>query len=94
MKIVNIEIKPDTLQKFLWKHQVTEQEVRQALRNKPKIRFHQRGNIKGEDLYVALSRTDAGRYLTLFFIYKLNHVALVISGRDMDSSERNRYAKK
>ncbi|MDZ7292576.1 MAG: BrnT family toxin [candidate division KSB1 bacterium] len=94
MKIVDVEIKPDTRQKLLWKHQVTEQEVRQALRNKPKIRFHQRGKIKDEHLYVALSRTEAGRYLTIFFIYKLTRVALVISARDMDSSERKTYAKK
>ncbi len=94
MKIIDIQIKPDIRQKLLWKHQVTEQEVRQALRNKPKIRFHQRGKIRNEDLYIALSRTDDGRYLTIFFIYKLSRVALVISARDMDSSERKRYAKK
>jgi uncharacterized DUF497 family protein len=49
---------------------------------------------KNENLYIALSRTDDGRYLTIFFIYKLSRVALVISARDMDFAERKRYAKK
>ncbi|NUO80354.1 BrnT family toxin [candidate division KSB1 bacterium] len=77
-----------------WKHQIAEHEVRQGLRNRPKIRFHQRGKVKGENLYIALCQSDAGRYLTIFFIYKISRVALVISARDMDSSERARYAKK
>ncbi len=94
MRILDVEIKPDTRQKLLWKHEVTEQEVRQALRNRPKVRFHQRGKVKDENLYIALCQTDAGRYLTVFFIYKISRVALVISARDMDSAERKRYAKK
>jgi len=94
LKIVDIEIKLDTRQKLLWKHQVTEQEVRPGLRNRPKIRFHQRGKVKGEDLYIALSQTNARRYLTVFFIHKISRVALVISARDMSSSERGRYAQK
>lgn len=33
----------------------------------------------------------AGRYLTLFFIYKPNNLALIISARDMDEKERKLY---
>jgi hypothetical protein len=94
LKIVDIVIKPDTREKLLSKHDVTEDEIRQAIRNRPKIRFHQRGKIKNEHLYIALSRTDAGRYLAIFFIYKLSRVALIVSARDMDASERKRYATK
>jgi len=94
LKIVDIVIKPDTREKLLSKHDVTEQEIRQALGNKPKIRFHQRGKVKNEHLYIALSRTNAGRYVAIFFIHKLSQKTLIISARDMDESERKRYAQK
>ena len=37
MKIIDIESKPDIRQKLLREHRATEQEVRQALRNKHKV---------------------------------------------------------
>ncbi len=45
-------------------------------------------------MYWALGQTDAGRYLTLFFIYKRGGKAMPISARDMNAKERRRYAKK
>jgi len=42
----------------------------------------------------ALGQTDSGRYLTIFFIYKETHEALVISARDMTDKERKNYAKR
>lgn len=39
-------------------------------------------------------RANSGRYLVVFFIYKLNRVALVISAREMDDKERKRYGRK
>ncbi|PIQ94704.1 MAG: hypothetical protein COV68_03235, partial [Nitrospirae bacterium CG11_big_fil_rev_8_21_14_0_20_41_14] len=50
--------------------------------------------VKGEDLYRALGQTDSGRYLTVFFIYKETHEALVISARDMTDKERKNCAKR
>jgi uncharacterized DUF497 family protein len=38
--------------------------------------------------------SDAGRYLIVFFIYKVAHTALIISARDMNKSERRRYERK
>jgi len=42
----------------------------------------------------ALGQTDSGRYLTVFFIYKETHEALVISACDMTDKERKNYAKR
>ena len=62
--------------------------------NQPKIRFIEKGKVKGEHLYVASGRTDAGRYLLIFFIMKRNKKAFIITARDMTDRERRKYAKK
>jgi uncharacterized DUF497 family protein len=54
----------------------------------------EKGRIAGEDLYMALGQTDAGRYLSVFFIRKEGKLALMISARDMDTKERKRYGRK
>jgi uncharacterized DUF497 family protein len=56
--------------KLAFKHHVEPDEVEQVFNNKPKIRFIEKGERKGEDVYMALGRTDAGRYLAVLFIYK------------------------
>jgi hypothetical protein len=76
------------------KHRVDPVEVEDVFRNRPRFRRMERGRVAGEDLYSAMGRTDAGRYLLVFFIYKQTREALVISARDMDPEERNRYGKK
>ncbi|MGH7597731.1 MAG: BrnT family toxin [bacterium] len=79
----------------IWhKHHVEEHEVYEIFENRPKYRKIENGDIEGEDLYGAYGQTDAGRYLSVFFIYKLNHDALAISARDMNKSERKQYGKK
>ena len=52
------------------------------------------GKVDGEHLYNALGQTNQGRYLSIFFIKKLNNKALIISSRDMNKKERQRYEKK
>lgn len=52
------------------------------------------GQYPEEDVYVAYGRAESGRYLILFFIYKLSRVALVISAREMDQKERRQYGRK
>jgi uncharacterized DUF497 family protein len=64
------------------------------LNNKPKIRFVEKGGRKGEDVYMALGQTDAGRYLAVLFIYKKTKEALIMSARDMANKERKQYGKK
>jgi uncharacterized DUF497 family protein len=51
------------------------------------------GDVEGEDLYAAFGRTQVGRYLTVFFIYKTTREALVVSARDMTRKERKTYGK-
>lgn len=94
MKIKEIILLPSIIDKLIWKHHVSEQEVREALRNKPKFRRIEKGKVEDEDLYSALCRTNQGRYLIIFFIYKKTHDALVISARDMNDQERKKYGKK
>jgi uncharacterized DUF497 family protein len=39
-------------------------------------------------------QTEAGRYLTVFFIHNRMNKALILSARDMDEKERKSYARK
>ena len=45
-------------------------------------------------MYVALGQSDAGRYLTVLFVYKKTREALILSARDMAGKERKQYGKK
>ncbi|MEW6003394.1 MAG: BrnT family toxin [Nitrospirota bacterium] len=94
MEIIDSIIIPEILDKLIWKHNVTETEVRQVFLNKPRYRFIEKGKYKGEYLYLALGITDSGRYLAVYFIYKKNKKALIVTARDMTEKERKRYAKK
>ena len=94
MELEDVIILPKIEQKLIWKHDVQGYEVDEIFKNRPRIRFAQRGRVQGEDLYVASGQTDEGRYLNIFFIYKQNRVALVISAREMTSKEKRHYGKK
>ncbi|UBF26942.1 hypothetical protein K9N68_02845 [Kovacikia minuta CCNUW1] len=48
----------------------------------------EKGDRKGEAVYLALGQTDAGRYLAVLFIYKPSAQALILSARDMADKER------
>jgi uncharacterized DUF497 family protein len=82
------------VEKLASKHHVQSHEVEEAFRNRPKIRFVEKGKRKGENVYLALGRTDSGRYLAILFIYKKTREALILSARAMASKERQQYAKK
>jgi uncharacterized DUF497 family protein len=94
MKLDGIIWLRDIADKLEFKHNVTMEEVEQALNNKPKFRFVEKGERKGEDVYMALGRTDSGRYLAILFIYKRTKEALILSARDMADKERKQYGKK
>jgi uncharacterized DUF497 family protein len=85
---------PDIIEKLRVKHQVTEDEVEEVFFSRPLFRFVEYGHREGDDVYSAQGRTDAGRYLIVFFIYKPDHLALVLSARDMDINERRRYEQR
>ncbi len=82
------------VEKLAVKHQVAPDEVEEVLRNKPKFRFVENGEREGEDVYLALGQTDAGRYLSVVFIYKPSAQALILSARDMAKKERKLYGRK
>ncbi len=85
---------PDIVDKLAVKHHVTQDEVEEVFFNRPKYRFVESGHRSGEDVYAASGQTDAGRYLTVFFIHKSADLALILSARDMDQKERKRYERK
>jgi uncharacterized DUF497 family protein len=76
------------------KHRVTLDEAEEVFFNNPRYRFVESGHRMGEDVYSAGGQTDAGRYLIVFFIYKGDNTALMLSARDMDTAERRRYERK
>jgi hypothetical protein len=84
----------DIVVKLASKHAVEPYEVEEVFSGRPKFRFVENGNRKGEDVYAALGQTDAGRYLITFFILKGEGRALPLSARDMTPAERQRYARK
>jgi uncharacterized DUF497 family protein len=69
-------------------------EVEEVFKHPPRYRFIESGDIENENLYTALGRTEAGRYLIIFFVHKSTGEALVISARDMTQKEKKSYGKK
>lgn len=94
MEIADLIITPEILDKLIWKHYVTEAEVRQVFLDAPKFRFIEKGKYREEHLYLALGVADSGRYLSIYFIYKKDKRALIVTARDMTERERRRYGKK
>jgi len=84
----------DIIEKLVQKHSVQQQEVREVFANLPRFRFAENGHYPGENVYAALGQTDAGRYLTVFFVYKKDGRALIISARNMTRAERRKYEQK
>ena len=94
MEIADLIIFPEILDKLIWKHNVTESEVRQVFLDKPLYRFIEKGRYECEHMYLALGVADSGRYLAVYFIFKKSKEALIVTARDMTENERKRYAKK
>jgi uncharacterized DUF497 family protein len=83
------------VEKLAHKHGVERDDVRQVFRDrKTKYRFVEKGHQRGEDVYAALGRTSAGRYLIVFFVRKTDGRALVVSARTMTDVERKQYETK
>jgi uncharacterized DUF497 family protein len=76
------------VEKLIAKHDVEPHEVEEVFYARPRFRFTKKGNYSGEDVYAALGTTDAGRYLVIFFVLKETGEALIISARDMTTTER------
>lgn len=93
MKIIGFIWLEDVVEKLEVKHAVFPEEIEAVFDNRPRVTKMNRGHFQGEDVYRALGQTEAGRYLAVFFIYKLTHEALILSARDMDQKERRSYGK-
>ncbi|MEM8640684.1 MAG: BrnT family toxin [Cyanobacteria bacterium P01_G01_bin.54] len=95
MRIESIVCSEYTEEKLGRKHSVTCYEAKQVLLNRPRIRFAEKGHTQGEDVYAAFGRAFEGKYLSVFFIYKLNvKTAIIISARNMSNKERKAYGRK
>jgi uncharacterized DUF497 family protein len=93
MQLYEIIWKDQIVHKLTSKHHVMPEEVEQVLFSRPHTRYVEHGRVRGEDLYVAYGRTEAGRYLVVFFLHKFQNTALPISARDMTLSERRYYER-
>ena len=79
--------------KLEFKHNVRQAEVIQVLESRPTFRFIEKGHRPGENVYLALGQSAAGRHLAVFFVYKSDQRALVVSARDMTHAERRQYGQ-
>ncbi|NCO83425.1 MAG: hypothetical protein COZ31_05895 [Nitrospirae bacterium CG_4_10_14_3_um_filter_44_29] len=95
MFIIDDIIWLDTIvEKLAWKHNVLASEVEEVLGGNCRIFKKEKGRVEGEHLYNALGRTNNGRYMSVFFIMKLNNKALIVTARDMNKAERKRHETK
>ncbi len=93
MKIKGLIWLDEIIEKIARKHNVSQDEVRDILTDRPHFRFVEKGHRRGENVYAALGQTENGRYLVVFFVYKKDGRAIILSARDMTPSERKRYEK-
>ena len=94
MKIRRLIWLDEIIEKLLRKHNVRQHEVREILSNQPYFRFVEKGHRLGENVYAAMGQTKGGRHLIIFFAYKKDKSALILSARDMTDAERKRYEQR
>ncbi len=94
MKIKELIWIDDIIEKLAYKHKVHQNEVKEVFASKPHFRFIEKGHRIGENVYSAMGQTETGRYLIIFFIYKKNGQALILSARSMTDSERKKYEQR
>lgn len=91
MKIRGLIWLNEIIEKIIPKHRVNQNEVKEVFTNRPHFRFIEKGHQVGENVYAAMGQTNSGRYLIIFFVYKKDGSALILSARDMTKNERKRY---
>ena len=91
MKINGLIWLEEIIEKLEQKHHVQQHEVREIFASQPQFRFVEKGHRSGENVYGALGQTATGRYLIIFFIYKNDKRAFILSARNMTRAERRRY---
>ena len=92
VKISDIIWLDEIVDKLAWKHGVLPAEVEEVLRGGCRIFKREKGRkVEGEDLYLTLGTSRAGRRLAVFFIRKQGGNALVVTARDMKRCERRQH---
>ncbi len=94
MKVVGFIWLGEIIEKLERKHDVKQYEVREVFANRPQFRRVEKGHRPGENIYAAGGQTVAGRYLIVFFVYKKDKRALILSARDMTRAERRQYERR
>ncbi|MCP4659926.1 MAG: BrnT family toxin [bacterium] len=94
MRIAYIIWLDDFVDKLRRKHAVEPEEVEEVLTSGPYFFFAEKGHREGENVYGAFGQSDAGRYLVIYFIYKADTSALILSARDMARKDRRRYERR
>lgn len=93
MKISHIIWLDAFIDKLRRKHSVEPEEVEEALAGRPYFFFAETGHREGENIY-GFGQSEAGRYLVVYFVYKADRSALILSARDMTSKDRRRYERR
>jgi hypothetical protein len=91
LKIKGIIWLDEIIDKLAIKHNVSQNEVLEVFFNQPYFRFVEKGHRQGENVYAALGQTRGGRHLIIFFIYKKDGRVMILSARNMTTSERRKY---
>jgi uncharacterized DUF497 family protein len=94
LKISGLIWLDEIIDKLNRKHHVNQREVVEIITNKPYFRFIEKGHRQDENVYAALGQTKTGRYLIVFFVYKKDGRAIILSARDMTPAERKRYEER
>ena len=94
MKIIGFIWLDDIVEKLHRKHNVLPEEIWEVFNNQHKFRFVEKGHRPDENVYFVAGQTMGGRYLIIFFVYKQDKRALILSARDMTRSEKKRYERK
>jgi len=88
-RVDRVRYPPGVLRKLAEKHAVAPEEVRAALLD-PSATARRVGDRR----YQVLGRTEAGRYLVIFFDLEPDHTSVVVSAREMTESERLYYRRR
>jgi len=94
LKITGFIWLDEIIEKLNKKHHVHQYEIREVFLDRPKFYFVEKGHRNKENVYAALGKTIAGRFLIIFFVYKKNKSAFILSARNMTGAERRKYEEK
>lgn len=94
MNIKGFIWREEIIDKLSQKHSITPDEVEEVFEGQPIFLRKETGKVEMENLYNALGQTESGRYISIFFIYKRSHYALIVTAREMNTKERRYYGKR